>query len=285
MGIASDITERKRIEDHREDLIRELEAKNAELERFTYAVSHDLKSPLITVKGFLSLIEHEAAAGEYGNLSGYMERVNRATDKMSDLLDDLLQLSRAGRHTHPHEEIRLNVLVRDVLDMLSGRIAARQAQVAVAPDLPVVQAVRPRLSQLLENLIDNAVKFVPSGTVPRLDIGALPRDSDTVVFVRDNGIGIPPEDQQRVFELFEKLDQTTDGSGIGLALARRIVESHGGRIWVESEGRGRGCTFAFSLPRTPAQPGAASSDPGSAGRQGARARRKPCSGQITNAGT
>ncbi|OGV68441.1 MAG: hypothetical protein A3K19_10180 [Lentisphaerae bacterium RIFOXYB12_FULL_65_16] len=257
MGIASDITERKRVENHREDLIRELEAKNAELERFTYAVSHDLKSPLITVKGFLSLIEHEAMAGEYANLPNYIERVNRASDKMSDLLDDLLQLSRAGRFTHPPEEVRLDVLVRDVLDMLSGRIATQKAQVTVSGQLPAVQAVRPRLSQVLENLIDNAVKFARPGSEPRIEIGAQPREDDVVIFVRDDGIGVNPKDQQRVFDLFDKLDPKTEGSGIGLALAKRIVESHGGRIWVESEGQGRGSTFFFTLPHTPVHP-----DPG-----------------------
>lgn len=232
-----------------ENIIAELEAKNAELERFTYTVSHDLKSPLITINGFLGLLEKDAAKGDTVRMKGDIQRIRGATEKMQQLLDDLLELSRIGRLVNPPEMIPLGELAREALALVAGQIAERGVQVGITPDLPVVHGDRPRLLEVLQNLIDNAVKFMGDQPEPRVEIGAKQTQGETVCYVRDNGMGIEPRYQDKVFGLFERLDKTTQGTGIGLALVKRIVEVHGGRIWVQSEGLGHGSTFYFTLPQ------------------------------------
>ena len=255
-GYNIDITERVRAEAEREALITELETKNAELERFTYTVSHDLKSPLITIKGFLGLLERDAIAGNVERAKTDIARISNAADKMQHLLDDLLELSRIGRLVSPPEEVPLGELAREAVNMVAGRLEKRGIEVEIAPDLLTVYGDRPRLREVLENLVDNAVKFMGDQASPRVEIGVR-RDKDesktegegeTVFYVRDNGMGIDPRYHEKVFGLFEQLDQETEGTGVGLAIVKRTVEVHGGRIWVESEGIGKGSTFCFTLP-------------------------------------
>jgi signal transduction histidine kinase len=133
------------------------------------------------------------------------------------------------------------------LELAHGQIESRGVEVEVSPDLPVVVGDRLRLVEVLQNLIDNAVKYMGDQPHPRIEIGSRQEDNETICYVRDNGIGIEPDYQAKVFDLFEQLDQRMEGSGIGLALVKRIVEIHGGRIWVESQGRGHGTTFCFSI--------------------------------------
>jgi signal transduction histidine kinase len=121
------------------------------------------------------------------------------------------------------------------------------------PDLPLVQVDQPRMIEVLQNLIDNGAKYMGSQTSPRIEIGAETRGNEPVFFVRDNGIGIESKYHEKVFGLFERIEQTTEGTGIGLALAKRIVEVHNGRIWIESEGLGQGTAVCFTLPSLPAQ--------------------------------
>lgn len=246
-----EITERKRIETEREALIRELEAKNTELERFTYTVSHDLKSPLITIQGFLGFLEEDAHQGNLERFQSDLARITQATDKMQQLLNELLELSRLGRIVKPFETIALDELVSEAISLVAGRLAARGVEAIVAPNLPVVYGDRSRLRAVLQNLIDNAVKYMGNQSRPHVEIGVRPDDGGSVFYVRDNGIGIDPDDQDKIFGLFTKLDPAAEGTGMGLAIAKRIVEIHGGRLWVESEGTGRGSTFCFTLPNNP----------------------------------
>ena len=242
-----DITPRKQSEEERELLISELKLKNAELEQFTYTVSHDLKSPLITIKGFLGMIEKDAAEGNTERMKADMLRISNAAKKMHRLLDELLELSRIGRLVNPSEEIPMVDLVHESLGMLAGRLAD-DLEVEIAPDLPVIYADRLRMREVLDNLISNAGSFMGDQPKPRIELGVRQEIDEAIFYVGDNGKGIDPKYHEKIFGLFDKLDQDTEGTGVGLAIVKRIVEVHGGRIWVESEGIGKGSAFCFTIP-------------------------------------
>ncbi len=243
------IVERRRAEDEREAFVNELEAKNAELERFTYTVSHDLKSPLVTIRGFLGLLEKDIDAGDTQRMKQDIARIYSASEKMKRLLDELLELSRIGRQVNPSEEIGLTTLAHEAADMVAGQIQARGVRIDIAPAMPVVVGDRVRLLEIYQNLIDNAIKFMGEQPEPHIEIDGQDNGAEVVCFVRDNGIGIDPRFHEKVFGLFNRLHNESEGTGIGLALIKRIVEVHGGRIWVESTGEGHGSTFYFSFPR------------------------------------
>jgi len=252
--LRSEIVERRRVEAERETLIQELEAKNAELERFTYTVSHDLKGPLITIRGFLSLLEQDALAGQQERVREDSRRILAATDRMRRLLDGLLELSRIGRMINPPEAVPFELIAREAVELLDGPIKARGVEIHIASGLPVVYGDHLRLVEIVQNLVDNAVKFMVNQPAPRIDIGARPADTNglAVFFVHDNGLGLEPTTHERIFDLFNKLDARSPGTGVGLALVKRIVEVHGGRIWVESSGLNAGSTFCFTLNSTAA---------------------------------
>ena len=231
------------------ELIDELEARNAELERFTYTVSHDLKTPLVTIRGFLGLLKKDAEKGDREQMDHDIARIHQASGQMHQLLEELLELSRIGRVAHPPEQVALEKIVRRATEACASLIEEGRIDVRIEPDLPLVWCDRLRLSEVMENLIGNAAKFIGDTETPRVEIGAEERDDNVLVFVRDNGKGIEAKYHDKIFGLFERLDADVDGTGIGLALVRRIIEVHGGRIWVESDGEtGRGSTFYFTLP-------------------------------------
>ncbi|MBN2115856.1 MAG: PAS domain S-box protein [Anaerolineales bacterium] len=246
-----DITERKQVEVEREQLIAELESKNAELERFTYTVSHDLKSPLVTIRGFLGFLEQDAANRDLERFREDIQHIREATETMQQLLNELLELSRIGRLLNPSQEMAFADLVQEALERVAGAIAERGVQVTVASPLPWVYGDRSRLMEVVQNLVDNAIKFMGNQPEPQVKIGVKQQGDETMFFVADNGIGIAPQYYEKIFELFERLDPTIEGTGVGLALVKRIIEVHGGRIWVESEGQGKGSTFYFTLPQAP----------------------------------
>jgi signal transduction histidine kinase len=234
----------------RKDLITELENKNAELERFTYTVSHDLKSPLFTIRGFMGYLEQDAASGNTERLRTDIQRITDATDKMQRLLNELLELSRIGRLQNEYTSFPFEEIVGEATELVHGRLSERGIILEIEPNLPVVRGDRVRLVEVMQNLLDNAAKFMGTQPAPRIEVGTSGEDAEhgnPIFHVRDNGMGIAPEHYERVFGLFNKLDPRTDGTGIGLALVKRIIEVHGGRIWVQSE-LGKGSTFFFTLP-------------------------------------
>ncbi len=226
----------------------ELEAKNAELERFTYTVSHDLKNPLITIKGFLGYLRQDIAAGKQDRIESDLARISGAVDKMRRLLDELLELSRIGRLVNTTEQVEFKKLVAEAVETVRGRIDARGITVEIGEDLPVVRGDRSRLSEVIENLLSNSVKFMGDQPDPRIRVDARQDDGEIVLYVADNGSGIDRRYHEKIFGLFERLNRQVEGTGIGLAIVKRIVETHGGRVWVKSEGEGKGSTFCFTLP-------------------------------------
>lgn len=248
LAIVRDVSLRHWAETERNKLIEELEAKNAELERFTYTVSHDLKSPLITIRGFLGFLKEDTRTGNIARLDADIKRISDATERMQTLLNDLLELSRVGRLINKPEEIVFNEVVTEALELVHGRISQRGIAVSVAENLSSVYGDHPRLVEVMQNLIDNAAKFMGDQPSPRIEIGQKGHMNGMPVFyVKDNGIGIPAEFMDNIFGLFNKLDARSEGTGVGLALVKRIIEFHQGKIWAESEPR-KGATFYFTLP-------------------------------------
>ena len=245
-ALQSELAERKK-------LIAELEASNSELERFTYTVSHDLRNPLVTIKGFLGMLERDIREKREDKIRVDLERISSAADRMNELLSDLLELSRIGRILNPLEEINLADLAREAVESLDARLRSRNITIQISDDLQTVFGDRIRLREVFENLIDNAVKYMGDQKHPVIEIGVR-RESEPVFHVKDNGIGIASPYQTRIFTLFEQLDPAIEGTGIGLALVKRIIETHGGRIWVESEGAGKGSMFCFTIPSSSQTP-------------------------------
>ena len=255
IAMVRDITLRKWAETEREDLINkleiqkaELEDKNSELTQFAYTVSHDLKSPLVTINGYLGYIEQDAMSGNIERLKKDTQRIQEAVNKMHALLTELLELSRIGRMMNQPEDTPFNDLVKEAMDIVHGQLVSRRITVLIQPNLPEVQGDRQRMTEVLQNLIDNASKYMGDQIDPLIEIGQQGvEDGKPIFFVKDNGIGIAPEYHERIFGLFNKLDAKSEGTGVGLALVKRIIEFHGGRIWVKSEA-GLGSTFYFTMP-------------------------------------
>jgi PAS domain S-box-containing protein len=242
-----DISERRKSEAIRESLIRELEAKNAELERFGYTVTHDLKAPLVTVRGFADCLEKDVREGRPDRLAGDVRRIAEAVGRLQRLLDELFELSRAGRPVGPPAAVPAADLVTDALRLVGGRLST--CRFRMAESLPVVFGDRARLVQVFEKLLDNAVKFSGAASEPLVSVeSGPPVGGMAVLVVRDNGIGIEPRHRERVFGPFEKLDPRGEGTGVGLAMVKRIVEAHGGRVWLESGGIGKGTAACVTLP-------------------------------------
>lgn len=249
MVLARNVTTQHQAQAERERLIAELEQRNAELERFTYTVSHDLRSPLITIQGFLGYLERDLQEGNTERMQNDIQRISAAVRKMERLLNDLLELSRVGRLRAEPQCVSFNVVVQEALELLAGRIAERQARISVAEHMPVVHGDRNRLVEVVQNLVDNAIKFCDNQSMPNIEIGVINESSGApLFFVRDHGIGIEPQYHEQIFGLFNKLDPRSEGTGVGLAIVRRIIDVHGGRIWVDSHGKGAGATFYFTLP-------------------------------------
>lgn len=241
-----ELTMRRLAEQEREEVIEQLRSKNQELNRFALRVSHDLKTPLITVAGFLGYLERDINEGEYEKAGRDFVQINEAAKKMGVFVDELLDLSRAGRTTNPPTSVPFEEIVEEALKAAERPIQAGQVKVKVDAPLPSVHVDRARIVQVMQNLITNAVKFMGDQSYPEIRIGFRERNGERILSVSDNGIGIPPEHHKDIFELFNKLDAQSDGTGIGLGIVKRIVEAHHGRIWVESE-PGEGATFFFTL--------------------------------------
>ncbi|ABL00330.1 GAF domain-containing protein [Pelobacter propionicus] len=236
------VAERKRSED-------ELRQRNAELERFTYTVSHDLKSPVVTISAFLGYLEADMKNGDQERIGKDIGYIRTAADKMGFLLGELLEFLRVGWVISNPVWVDFQDLVQEALQLVAGPISRRRVRVDVPVNRIMLFGDRSRLVEVFQNLVENAVKYMGDQADPFIGIGAEQMAGETVLFVRDNGMGIDQRYRENIFGMFNKLDVASEGSGLGLALVKRIVEMYGGRIWVESEGEGNGSSFRFTLPK------------------------------------
>jgi signal transduction histidine kinase len=247
----SNAIETARLFNDRIKLIKELETKNAELEQFAYTVSHDLKSPLVTIRGYLGYLNEDARKGDFERFDLDLSRVVSATLTMQALLHDLLSLSKVGRTVDTTEDVALSEVITSVLEVIHGDYVKKKIEIKVADHLPVVRVNRTRIGEVFQNLMVNALKFSWEKPVPSVEIGLSGTDEVTdypIIYIRDNGIGIEPKYHAQIFGLFNRLNSQMEGTGVGLTLVKRIVEMYGGRIWVKSDGMGNGSTFYFTLP-------------------------------------
>jgi PAS domain S-box-containing protein len=247
VGISRDITGRKRAAEALEQKAKELAASNAELEQFVYAASHDLQEPLRMIAGFTQLLSRRYQGKFDGDADEFMRFIVEGAERMQTLIRDLLAYSRAGRTSLNAERVDLRECVAASLANLRATLEENGADVEVSP-LPEYVGRRSQLIQLFQNLIGNAVKY-HGVEPPRVRVSAERQGGEWLFAVQDNGIGIDPQYAGQVFELFRRLHGRNEysGTGIGLAICKKIVEGHGGRIWVDSQ-PGQGATFRFTLP-------------------------------------
>ena len=229
-------------------LTRDLRRSNAELEHFAYIASHDLSAPLRTVNSFAEMLQKRYGGQLDGEADKMIGFITGGTRRMQLMIDDLLAFARAGRVDSERRPFELSRVVAEVQADLAAQIAERDAHIT-ASQLPRLVGDQSQIAQLMLNLISNAIKFCPPERVPEITVSAQRLPAGWRVDVSDNGIGIDPRHASQVFGMFQRLhgDDTFPGTGIGLAICQRIVERHGGRIWVDGF-EGEGSTFSFTLP-------------------------------------
>jgi signal transduction histidine kinase len=228
---------------------KELERSNDELEQFVYTVSHDLKSPLVTSMGFIGIIRKLAKDGKHDQAISHLDRVVKANERMSQLISDLLELSRVGRIDMDKKRLDLAALLHDFAQNQKERLAAARFTLIVEPGLPVIHANESRALQLFENILSNALKYAKNPEEgSRLVIRSAHDAQWNHIYCFDNGPGIPKEYREKIFALFYRLDLNTEGTGIGLAVAKKIMKFHGGDIWAESW-PDTGAVFHITFPR------------------------------------
>jgi light-regulated signal transduction histidine kinase (bacteriophytochrome) len=224
----------------------ELESKNKELEQFAYVASHDLQEPLRTTSSFVELLRKQYYDKIDGNANRYIEYILQASDRMKTLIKDLLDYSRLGREKQM-EDTDCNILLQEVLADLDKVIKENGARIT-AGKLPVVKGLPTEIKLVFQNLISNSIKFRRQGVQPEINIEAQRKLNAWQFSFSDNGIGIEQQHHEKIFIIFQRLHNRTEfeGSGIGLAHCKKVVELHGGRIWIDSV-PGKGSTFHFTI--------------------------------------
>ena len=254
VAVVTDITKEQHAEAKLRLTLAELERTNGELEQIAYVASHDLKEPLRVITGYLDLLQRRYVGHLDNTARGFIHNAVEGANRLRDLINHILAYARLNRSPGPLTSVSATLLVRQAQENLRSLLDERHAVIAMDP-LPEIHTAPPRMVQVFQNLIDNAVRYCDQET-PRVHIRAVRREQNWVFLVTDNGIGIDPELQSRVFILFQRLHtrEEYEGSGIGLATCKKIVERFGGTLWIEASKPGQGSTFAFSVPVAGASP-------------------------------
>ncbi|WP_414469017.1 PAS domain S-box protein [Methanobacterium sp. ACI-7] len=246
--VSHDITELKQAENHLKEIIQELERSNAELQSFAYITSHDLQEPLRTIASFAQLLQRRYKGQLDSNADEFIDYMVNGSIRMKDMIQGLLDYSRVGTQGGEYSEFNSEVAVSNALSNLRSAIEECHAEVTYN-NLPTIIADKDQITRVFQNLLGNALKFRKKGIKPEIHISAQKTDNEYVFSVNDNGIGLEEQYSVKIFEVFKRLHSIGEyqGGGIGLAIVKRIIETHGGRIWLESS-LGKGSTFYFTIP-------------------------------------
>jgi PAS domain S-box-containing protein len=243
LGNIVDISAQMRVE-------KELRKRNEELNNFVHVVSHDLKTPIIAIQGFSSRLSQHAKdrLGAKGTI--YLEQIETSARRMEGLVSDLLALSKLGQVSCNFQSVPASEIIRNVTSALKPRFKEKGIRLVAGDNFPMIYCDAERMHQVFENLAVNAIKYLGETADPTIEIGFEDTGEAHRFFIRDNGVGIDPAFHRKIFEMFERLKEAEDaeGTGLGLAIVEKIVESHGGKVWVESQ-KGAGATFYFTLPK------------------------------------
>jgi PAS domain S-box-containing protein len=231
-SVGSDITEKR--------------VREEDISRFNYKVAHDLRAPLITVNAFASMLPDDIKDADSDAVQKDIDYIRHAASRMATLLDELMNLSRVGRSVQEPTRFAIAEAVEEARKLAAGRLEPRKIQLDVQVPGWIV-GERPRFVEVFQNLLDNAAKHMGDQLSPRIEVGILYRNNKPILYFRDNGTGIAATHLKQIFDLFVKVDENSEGTGLGLSLVKRIIETQGGRIWAESEGVGHGSTFLLML--------------------------------------
>ena len=241
LAVRTDVSKIRKMQD-------DLEIKNEELERFVYVASHDLKSPLVTIQGYIGFLKMDLASGRQDRLATFASQVENGAVSMQKVIQDLLEISRVGRSREEPAIVDIESLIQDILIDIDIQVTEAEAEVIISPDIPEVFCEAIQMKQVFQNLITNALKYGQSENHSlQITIGGKTIDDVVCLTVADNGPGVDSEYSEKIFELFHRLDSEEEGTGIGLAIVKRVAQVHSGRVWVEPT-EGGGATFVIALP-------------------------------------
>jgi len=246
--------ERKRIEEKLKEAKKALEKVNLELDSFVYTASHDLRAPLRAVSSFATFLEEDYQDKLDQQGKDHLKEIRKGTDRMNELIDDLLTLTRVSRIQNPYENVDMNQLIESVIERLKYDLDKFKVELVVQKNIPTVLCDHIKMAEVFANLISNAIKFSSKNTQdtqahPKVEIGCQNREDVHEFYVRDNGIGIDPQYHDQIFGIFKRLHtaEEYEGTGAGLNIVKRVIDDVGGKIWIESELR-KGATFYFTIP-------------------------------------